>query len=712
MTAPRHQARPLGRREFLRRLAAVSAAATAAGLWAPGHREAWARTRDVVARPEGTTFERFIWFDGVGDLSRPGTYTPLRAYEPGWALEVRGELVEPKRGREDRRESLSAFLHVTDYQFPDVQSPARAEFLSRYADEPFVSLGESTGYGQEALILGSTWRPQEALVVHACEALHRRVHDLRVGPVTGRPLDFAISTGDNFDNKQANELRWFMTLMDGGRLAANSGAPDVMEGVQTFEGDAYDDWYYHPDPDLDRPPGAPERDYFKRNLGFPDRPGLLEAAIRPFQAASVGLPWFSTYGNHDQLIQGTVPVNQALEELAVGGEKLVHPAAGIPSPGAFARALSEGDPDALALYLSFPRQPVTPDAERAFIFDREYLQAHLDSPGEPTGHGYTEWHLDRAYLFYSFDLAADILGISLDTCAPALPQGSIGAAQLAWLEEELIAAHSRYYDRDGTEVRGGGDDRLVVVFGHHPISDLYPLQGPRQIGRADEPDAPDATAAADGYLYRHERQHGSDEVLELLHRFPNVIAYVNGHRHLNRVTPHTDPEGRSNGFWEITTSAQLAAPQHARIIEVTDNRDGTLSIFATLIDHAGAPETGNPGADADVLALAALSRELSFNSFQGTVETKVGAAADRNVELLLPAPFRLTPGAAPPGRTRGSDTPTPSKGSDTGPRTAAAGPVLPATGGGLAGLGATALAAAIALRERGVERRGPAGASE
>jgi hypothetical protein len=91
--------------------------------------------------------------------------------------------------------SLSAFLHVTDYQFPDVQSPARAEFLSRYADEPFVSLGDATGYGQEALILGSTWRPQEALVVHACEALHRQVQDLRVGPVTGRSLDFAISTG-------------------------------------------------------------------------------------------------------------------------------------------------------------------------------------------------------------------------------------------------------------------------------------------------------------------------------------------------------------------------------------------------------------------------------------------------------------------------------------------------------------------------------------
>jgi hypothetical protein len=357
----------------------------------------------------------------------------------------------------------------------------------------------------------------------------------------------------------------------------------------------------------------------------------------------------------------------------------------------------EGDPDAVAVYQSFPRQEVTPDEQRAVIFDREYLQGHLDSPGTPSGHGYTEWHLDRAYLFYSFDIAPNIRGISLDTCAPALPQGSIGAAQLAWLEKELIAAHSRYYDTDGTEVRGGGDDRLVIVFGHHPLSDVLPLQGPRQIGRADEPDAPDAYAAPDGYLHRMERQHGSDELLELLHRFPNVIAYVNGHRHLNRVSPYPDSTGRTGGFWEITTSAQLAAPQHARIIELVDNRDGTLSMFATLIDHAGAPETRGTY---DLEDLSAISRELSFNNFQGQVENKVGAAADRNVELLVTTPFPLTPASAPPTPAPAPPASAPAETTPAAPPTAPR-TALPATGGGVVGLGAAALTAAIALRERG-----------
>jgi hypothetical protein len=72
-----------------------------------------------------------------GDFDRPAVYTQLRSYDPGWPIEVRADFAEPKRGREDRREALAAFLHVTDYQFPDAQSPARVEFLAeRAAPQP------------------------------------------------------------------------------------------------------------------------------------------------------------------------------------------------------------------------------------------------------------------------------------------------------------------------------------------------------------------------------------------------------------------------------------------------------------------------------------------------------------------------------------------------------------------------------------------------
>jgi metallophosphoesterase (TIGR03767 family) len=689
MSAPRRRPRPLTRRQFLRRAAAASALAASSTVWTPALREAWARTTGTAAHPEGTTLERFIWFDGTdGQLVAPDGYTPLRYYEPGWPIEVRDDFAEPRPGREDRRVPLVSFAHGTDYQFPDAQSPARVEFLARYADEPVPSF------------LSSAQRPQEALIVQATEALHRQLRTIGVGPVTGRRIDFAIATGDNYDNKQLNELDWFITLMNGGPIANNSGAPDRFEGVQRFEGTEYDDWYYHPDPDLELPPGAPERDHFKRNFGFPDYPGLLDAAIEPFTATGLGMPWYQTYGNHDSLVQGNERVNDIYAQLVVGGEKVLHPAAGIPAPGQFWTALMNEDPSAVALFLSLPRAEVTPDENRRFIFDRDYVRAHLESGGQPGGHGFTEWNLEQNYLFYAFDVAESILGISLDTCAPLTAVGAIGAAQLAWLEEQLISAHSRYFDTDGTEVRTGNEDRLVMLFGHHRFDGMEPMQNPRQVGgRDDEDDAPDTFRGPDGFVYRLEQHHGGGEILQLLHRFPNVIAYVNGHSHFNRVTPHPDPAGMSGGIWEITTSAILDPPQHGRIIEVADNRDGTASIFCTLFDHAGPPRTEAY----DVEGLAGISRELGFNDYQSNVESSVGAAIDRNVELLIDVPFALSATPAP----ERPETPP----SDAVPAPIVAGPALPATGGGAAaGLGAAAIAGAIALRGRGTPR-GPAESS-
>lgn len=683
MSAPRRRPRSMTRREFIRRASAISAVAASATLWTPARREALARTRGTVAAPEGTTLERFIWFDGAAeDLGRPDAYTRLRFFEPGWPIEVRSELAEPKRGREDRRVALTAFAHGTDYQFPDAQSPARVEFLARYADEPTPSF------------LSSAQRPQEALIVQATDALHRQIREVGVGPVTGRQLDFAIATGDNYDNKQLNELQWFITVMNGGRLAPNSGAGDAFEGVQNFDGLHYDDWYYHPDPDIDTGTSGndpDERDNYVRR-GYPDHPGILEAAIEEFEAAGLGLPWYQTYGNHDSLVQGNERVNDAYADIAVGDQKVLHPADGAPfvgSPGTWWRAFMEQDPEAVAIYASLPTIEVTADDDRRFIFDREYVRTHLDSAGEPAGHGFTEWNEETIYLYYTFEVAESIFGISLDTCAPVVSNGAIGDAQMDWLEEQLISAHSRYYDTNGEEVRTGNEDRLVMVFGHHRFSSMG-LEGqesappPRQIGGPDDDDdAPDAFRGPDGYVYRLEQQHSGDELRDLLLRFPNVIAYVNGHSHLNAIGVHSNGDGKT-GFWEITTSAILDPPQHGRIIEVADNQDGTLSIFATLVDHSGPVRPEDD--DYSVLGLAGISRELGFNDHQAGVEGKVGGADERNVELLLPAPFQLHP--SPERRETPADERVPA--------------ALPATGANAAvGLGAAALVGAITLRERG-----------
>ena len=48
-------------------------------------------------------------------------------------------------------------------------------------------------------------------------------------------------------------------------------------------------------------------------------------------------------------------------------------------------------------------------------------------------------------------------------------------------------------------------------------------------------------------------------MVDLLHRFPNVIAWVAGHSHVNDVTPY--PDGHGHGFWSIRVAAEADWPQ-------------------------------------------------------------------------------------------------------------------------------------------------------
>ena len=68
-------------------------------------------------------------------------------------------------------------------------------------------------------------------------------------------------------------------------------------------------------------------------------------------------------------------------------------------------------------------------------------------------------------------------------------------------------------------------------------------------------------------------------------------------------------------------------------------------MFCTIVDTAAPPSYRWPAADP--LTLAALSRELAGNDWQArtrpipSVDGRRGAPTDRNVELVVPAPFPL-----------------------------------------------------------------------
>lgn len=487
-----------------------------------------------------------------------------------WKRVVRSDLAAPKSGRAARRTTLAAFVQFTDLHVVDVQHPLRYEYFRAQT--------------------ASAWRPQEALSVPGAISLVERVNALRGAPATGAPLHFVMTTGDNTDNNSRTELDWFLKVMSGGRITPNSGDPRHYEGVQNSGLKLY--WQ----------PDAALRDGDKLH-GFPRIDGFLEAAIRQVRSPGLNLPWYSTVGNHDFLPGGCyAPADPFWAEFAVGGKKLMTLDEAV-GKTMWDNVKQGGDPkgaDFKAMLKSQARRmrSITPDEGRAPFTPAEYLAAHLDpahtGPG-PIGHGYSQTNLAAKTQYYSFRIADDIIGVSLDSTDPGGHyEGSIGTAQLRWLEATLRE----------------NKDAYVIVFSHHTSKSMRNLR--------EDPNHPG------------EKRHGGDEVLALLGSYRNVLAWVNGHSHKNRITPHSAPDGRS--FWEISTASHVDFPQLARIIEVVDNRDGTVSLFTTLIESAAPHRTDF--ADLSQTGLAALYREISFNA-PGARSDLSGKAGDRNTELVL-----------------------------------------------------------------------------
>ncbi|HEV3376462.1 MAG TPA: hypothetical protein VG126_04215, partial [Thermoleophilaceae bacterium] len=138
----------------------------------------------------------------------------------------------------------------------------------------------------------------------------------------------------------------------------------------------------------------------------------------------------------------------------------------------------------------------------------------------------------------------------------------------------------------------------------------------------------------------HLGRTGRASLRSLLMRSGNVILYLAGHKHYDRVWPNFRRNG--SGFWQVITSALAGAPQEARLVELMDNADGTLSIFTTMLSHAGpaaAPPPG-PGSALTPPEMASISRELSWRRRSGGPRPASGGGPMRNVELLVRDPRR------------------------------------------------------------------------
>jgi len=542
-------------------------------------------TVDATIRPIGAgRYRRLDWAPGEPHVVR---------------LDLGGE---PADDRADRRRSLLYFAHHTDTHVCDAQSPARLEGGDVYG---WVNPGADSGH-----------RPQETCTTQVLDRLVAATNAVTTSPLTGAPMAWCLQTGDNTDNRAAAEVLWFVDVLDGRRVVPNTGAAGRYEGVQRSGWKAV----WHPDR------MAWDR---RSRAGYPYLPGFLDAAVAPFDPVGLAVPWLAVFGNHDTIFQGTFGASDRIglarlgAMLTASGRKPIGPALGraiaLARRGADAERWEQRAGDRWIL-------DVTPDpaARRALSVD-DYLAALLapppeESPGPgPVGHGYAPADREAGRTWWTHR-EGDVQVIGLDSCNHENGDGGgIGPAQLEWLEEQLIGCHSRWRGRNDRWYEGG-DDRLVVLASHHntwTMTNATPDEhdpGPRALGA---------------------------DLVALLDRFPNVVAWVNGHSHEHKIVGHRRTGG--GGWWEVNTGSGIDFGQQGRTVELLDNGDGTLSIVATVFDHASPPRVGyRRDAGWSPTELASMSRELAANDDRWLDPlAMIGGPEDRNVELVLPAPYRL-----------------------------------------------------------------------
>ena len=539
--------------------------------------------------PSGTTLAQTFRRGPAG----AGGYVPIVA-QPGEPHLVRTDLGVPAQsGRENRRDAVLAFAQISDVHIVDTQSPMRLEPFDRFDDTNQPGDPTST-------LASSAYRPNDILSAQVADAMVRQINAIKKAPVTKLPLAFTIQTGDNSDNSQYNEIRWNIDVLDGKTVRPDSGDLTKYEGVADNNAQYYDSHYWHPEP----VPAGKQPDQAKATYGFPTIPGLLDASRRPFQAQGLATPWYTAFGNHDGLVQGNFPANTLipLNLVATGNLKMITMPPGLSQADVIA-AVRGGTYGALlaGLVLTPYVRTVTKDPNRRLLNRKQVVEEHFASTGAPYGHGFTAENRTKGTAYYTFD-QGDIRFMVLDTVNPnGYAEGSLGQAQFDWLAAQLDAA----------------GDKAVVVASHHNIATMT---NPLVVTGLDL-----------------EQRVLGDAVRTLLLAHPNVIAWINGHSHRNQIWAHTRPEG--GGFWEVNTAAHIDWPQQSRVIEIVNNNDGSMSIFATVIDHAA---TASYGGDlSSPLSLAALARELSANDWQDRTDARLGEVSDRNVELLVATPAAL-----------------------------------------------------------------------
>ncbi len=444
--------------------------------------------------------------------------------------------------RDPKAATLLTFFTISDVHIADKESPARAMYFGYQYPNPKMlnpGTGELQPAGSSAMYSGSTLYTPHVLdaAVQTINALHK---------VT--PFDFGIALGDACDNNQLNELRWYIDVLDGKMIHPSSGA-------------------HH---------GANHIDFQK-----------------PFRAAGLdkSIKWYQAIGNHDQFWMGAALPTEYIRKTLVGssilniGMRSLLPPHYINSDwtealnqhGYYMGVVDGSKPYGDIIYAgpeqSYSKPPrVAADPRRRSLTINQWMAQFFDTTSKPVGHGFTRKMVTEGFACYHFYPKAGIplkVIVLDDTDKSGTADGALDTKRYQWLIEEL---------EDGQAA-----DQLMIICAHIPLhafgmEKTPPNKQPYQ------------------YLPIWTTNSSFDEnvtegdLLDMLHEYPNLVAWISGHVHRNAITPQLVEGDFEKSFWTIETPSLRDFPQQFRHFEIVRNSDNTVSIFVLDVDPADNPE--------------------------------------------------------------------------------------------------------------------------
>src|ERR1035437_4138637 len=428
--------------------------------------------------------------------------------------------------------SLLSFFTMSDMHVYDKESPS----------QPFYALGAFNSYESSNTpaitytMLYTTHILDAAL--QTVNALHKQ-----------KPFDCGLFLGDAANNSQYNELRSYLDVIDGKFIRPSSGAHAGEEKI---------------------------------------------AYQKPYRAAGLdkAISWYQAKGSHDNFWFGSELVNNYLRKNYIG-EDLLRLGLDILDPpysgfdertyymGTVNGSTPYGDIIGAGAVSNTTAIKVVADPNRHSLNMKEWMAEFFDTSSKPTGHGFTRTSIQRDFACYSFEPKSNmpIKVIVLDDTQSENKatrhgngNGSLDKTRYDWLKRELN--------------QGQSEGKLMIIAAHVPIG-VEPFSsgklgswGPESYIQ-DTDTGPIATKRT---------------LVATLHKYPNLILWLEGHMHYNLVTPFPSPDTNhpERGFWEVQTPSLRDFPQQFRTFEIVRNSDNTISIIITDVDPA--VRDGSPAA--------------------------------------------------------------------------------------------------------------------